>query len=302
MTYILEPYDNALRTILETGVHKVNRTGVDSIAVFDIESRYKIDEFLPVVTGRKVWPKSIFAELLWMLSGSTNNKDLQAMGSNIWTPWVNPEFEKKHGYVEGSLGPIYGFQLRHFGGTYGNGGGGVSFAKENYITRGKENVSIYGAGGFDQLAYMVDRLKNHPDCRRNLFSLWNPRDLHKMVLAPCHYTFQVFTHDGKLSGKLTQRSADFPVGIPANIQFYSTFIYMLAQQCGYEPYEFVHSTVDSHIYVNQIDAVKEYLARPKPDSPKLKLNKAEDIYSYKLDDFELLDYNPLAKIDIPVAV
>jgi len=320
--YILEPYDDALRQILKNGVRKINRTGVDTIAVFGIQSRYKIDEYFPILTGRKVWPKSIFAELLWFLSGSTNNKDLQALGANIWTPWVDPEFEKKHGYAEGSFGPVYGFQLRHFGGYYGNGIGGRENSDKDYMSldecshanlismehsfkkRGDDfrYVNAYGHGGFDQLQYMVNRLKSHPDCRRNLFSLWNPAQVDKMKLPPCHYTFQVFTYDGKLSGELTQRSCDFPIGVPANIQFYSALIYMLAQQCGLEPYEFVHSTVDSHIYVNQIDAVEEYLARSKPDSPKLKLNKVEDIYSYAVDDFKLIDYNPLPKIEIPVAV
>ena len=123
-----------------------------------------------------------------------------------------------------------------------------------------------------------------------------------MRIPPCHYTFQVFVNEDKLSGELTQRSCDFPVGVPANIQFYSALIYMLAQQTGLKPYEFVHSTVDSHIYEDQMDAVGEYLARPKPDSPRLQLNKAKDIYSYSTDDFELLDYLPEAKIKIPVAV
>lgn len=316
--YVLEAYDDALRQIIKHGVRKVNRTGVDTIAVFGIESRYRIDEHFPILTGRKVWPKSIFAELLWFISGSTCNKDLQALGANIWTPWVDPEFEKKHGYAEGCFGPVYGFQLRHFGGYYGNGIGGDEGTQDTeglfdddphagdfggaYNPNQSPYGNLYGMGGFDQLTYMVNRLKTHPDCRRNLFSLWNPAQVDKMKLPPCHYTFQVFVADGKLSGLLTQRSCDFPIGIPANIQFYSALIYMLAQQCGYEPYEFVHSTVDSHIYVNQIGAVEEYLARPKPDSPKLKLTKAEDIYSYKMQDFELVDYSPLDKIEIPVAV
>lgn len=316
--YVLEAYDDALRQIIKHGVRKVNRTGVDTVAIFGIESRYRIDEHFPILTGRKVWPKSIFAELLWFISGSTCNKDLQALGANIWTPWVDPEFEKKHGYAEGCFGPVYGFQLRHFGGYYGNGIGGRDGTQDTealldddphagdfggyYNPEKPPYGNLYGRDGFDQLTYMVNRLKTHPDCRRNLFSLWNPAQVDKMKLPPCHYTFQVFVADGKLSGLLTQRSCDFPIGVPANIQFYSALIYMLAQQCGYEPYEFVHSTVDSHIYVNQIEAVEEYLARPKPDSPKLKLTKAEDIYSYKMQDFELVDYSPLDKIEIPVAV
>lgn len=305
--YLLEDYDNALRTILKNGVRKTNRTGVDTIAVFGIQSRYRIDTHFPLLTGRKIWPRSIFAELLWFISGSTNNKDLQAMNSNIWTPWVDESFEKANGLAPGSFGEVYGFQLRHFGGHYGNGIGGFSHTTNTTEelpneAGGFDNVSMYGTGGFDQLTHMVERLKTHPDCRRNLFSLWNPKSIAKSKLPPCHYTFQVFVHENKLSGLLTQRSCDWPVGVCANIQFYSALIYMLAQQTGLEPYEFIHSTADSHIYANQIEAVEQYLAAPKPDSPKLKLNKANDIFSYKLEDFELVDYNPGPKINIPVAV
>jgi len=316
--YVMRDYDEALRLILDTGVRKENRTGVDALTVFCILSRYRIDEFFPLLTGRKIWPKSVFAELLWFLSGSTNNKDLQALGSNIWTPWVDEEFEKKHGYAEGCLGPVYGFQLRHFGGCYGNGKGGLN-AKDyrndsseekarnldyfiHYENPSPSKGSYYGIGGFDQLERMVTLLKKDPDNRKNLFSLWNPEQLEGMRLPPCHYTFQVYVEEDRLSGVLTQRSCDFPIGVPANIQFYSALIYMLAQQTGYKPYELVHHTVDSHIYVDQIDGVEEYLSREKPVSPRLELNKAKSIDEYELEDFELADYNPLSAIKIPVAV
>lgn len=286
MPYMLEPYDDALRQILKSGTKKPNRTGIDAFSVCGIMSRYRIDEYFPLLTKRKIWPKAIFAELLWFISGSTNNKDLQALGSNIWTPWVDPKFEKKHNYTEGSLGPVYGFQLRFFGGNYNYGHEGTG----------------YGYKGIDQLIRMVDLLKNDPYNRGNLFSLWNPKDLEFMRLRPCHHTYQCYVEDDRLTGVLTQRSCDFPLGIPANIQFYSALTYMLAQQSGLEPYEFVHSTIDSHIYVDQIDAVNEYLDRPSPDSPKFELNKAKDIDSYKLEDFKIIDYNPEPKIEIPVAV
>ena len=293
----MQEYDDASRNILRNGVWKENRTGVRTTAVFGIQSRYRINECFPLLTGRKVWPQAIFGELLWFLSGSTNNNDLIWRGSNIWTPWVSKEFEDKHGFVPGSFGPVYGFQLRHFGGHYGNGAGGEPPGYPEEC-----EPYPYGFGGFDQLAYMVKMLKESPNDRRILFSLWNPNDLDKQRLACCHYTFQCFVHDDKLSGMLTQRSCDFPVGIPANIQFYSALIYMLAQQCDFEPYELIHSTADSHIYEDQIPAVEEYLARPKPDSPKLCLHPAVDIYSYKMNDFEILDYNPQSAIKIPVAV
>jgi len=321
MTYILQPYDDALHEILEDGVRKENRTGVDTLAIFGMQKRYRIDEHFPLLTKRKVWPKAIFGELLWFLSGSTNNKDLKDLGSNIWTPWLDEKFEEKHGYVSGAFGPVYGFQLRHFGGYYGNGNGGGAaiwndsdgptprnwnFEKQRNATRGLwrdgNAQNVYGKDGFDQLEYMLKELKENPDSRRILFSLWNPKDMDKMRLPPCHFTFQLFVHGGKLSGHLTQRSCDFPVGVPANIQFYSALTYMFAQQAGYEPYEFVHTTVDSHIYVNQIEAVEEYLSRPTPDSPRLILHKSKGMLSYELDDFEVKEYCPEPKIAIQVEV
>tara|TARA_Y100000034_G_scaffold117749_1_gene157566 strand:+ start:16018 stop:16941 length:924 start_codon:yes stop_codon:yes gene_type:complete len=307
----MRDYDAALSRILEEGVRKENRTGVDTIALFGIQSRYRIDEYFPLLTGRKLRFKSMIGELLWFLSGSTNNEDLANLGCKFWTPWVDEEFEKKHGFVPGSFGPVYGFQLRYFGGTYGNGAGGennlLADVKDSdhvvgYHKPFPTKVDLYGLGGFDQLEYMMDRLKENPNCRRILFSLWNPSQLSQMRLPPCHYTFQCFVNDGKLSGMLTQRSCDFPVGVPFNIAFYSTFIYMLAQQIGLEPYEFVHSTVDSHIYVNQIEAVEEYLARSKPCSPKLELHKASNIDLYKPDDFVLKDYEPQDEMKFEVAV
>lgn len=285
--YITKPYDDALRQILDEGVWKTNRTGVRTKAVFGIQSRYRIDEYFPIITGRKIWPKAVFGELLTFISGKTRNKDFVKNGCKFWTPWVDEEWAKSKGYVEDAFGPIYGFQLRHFGGEYGNG---------------DSDCTMYGMGGFDQLAYIMDRLKNKPDDRRILFSLWNPGELDNMRLPPCHFVFQLFVHENKLSGILNMRSVDWPIGCPANLVFYSAFIYMLAQQCGLEPYEFVQSTVDSHIYENQIEAVEEYLSREKPNSPKLELNKAKDIESYCLDDFKIVDYNPCPVIKMPVEV
>lgn len=284
--YVCQPYDDALQEILDTGVRKTNRTGVETIAVFCIEKRYNISDRWPLITGRKLTTKALFGELLWFLEGSTNNNRLRELGCNFWTPWVDEDFEKKHGFEPASFGPLYGFQLRHFGGNYNKG-----------IVN-----SSYGRNGVDQLLNMVETLKTDPDCRRNLFSLWNPQQLGQMRLPPCHYTFQLFVHDGKLSSCLTQRSCDFPVGVPFNIGFYSALTYMLAQQADLEPYEFIHSTKDSHIYVDQIEKIEEYLAREKPDSPRLEIRRAEDILSYTPKDFQVLDYHPQPKMDFPVAV
>lgn len=280
MNYVLDAYDEALENILKNGTRKSNRTGIDTLSIFGVQSRYRIDTHFPLLTKRRVWPKAIFAELIWFLSGSTNNKDLQNLGSNIWTPWVNNEFEKKHGYDEGEFGPIYGFQLRHFGGDYG----------------------CYDAGGVDQLKNMVDLLRKDPHSRRNLFSLWNPRDINQQVLPCCHYSFQVSVDENGLSGMLTQRSADMFIGSCANIQFYSALLYMLGQQTGYKPYELIHSIGDAHLYEPHLKATEEYLSRSKSDSPKLELNKKNDILEYKLDDFQIKEYYPSGAIKVDVMV
>jgi thymidylate synthase len=285
--YILEPYNDALVQILKHGDRKKNRTGVETLAVFCIQSRYKIDQCFPLITRRLVRPKALFAELLWFLSGSTNNNRLKELGCNFWTPWVDKGFENQHHFEPGALGPLYGCQLRHFNGNY---------------NMGIENDMGYGYGGTDQLQYVLDLLRTDPDSRRILWNLWNPKQLDEMRLAPCHYGFQFYVHGNKLSGVLTQRSCDFPVGVPFNIAFYSALIYMVAQQTGFTPWEFIHWTADSHIYLDQVEAVEEYLSRDKPGSPMLKLNKARDIDSYKVEDFELVGYNPLSHIKIPVAV
>lgn len=299
--YLMQPYDDALTEILEFGVKKSSkRTGVSTIYVPSMMCRYRLESFhyagdtvqgrLPVLTRRQVYPTSIIKELLWFISGSTNNNDLVAMGCKIWSPWVNKAFEEKHGYVDGALGPIYGHQLRHFGANYGNGSG------ENYN-------GLLGDSGFDQLAYMMGRIQDDPSCRRILFSLWNPTDLPKMALAPCHYTYQVtIDDDGRLVGHLTQRSADFPIGVPANIQFYSLLTVMIAQQTGYKAHELVHHTIDSHIYADQIEVMRDYLHLPTYDQPVITIKKARDIYSYKPSDFKIEGYIHGPKLNIPVAV
>lgn len=286
MNYILEEYDQALETILTKGSKQKNRTGIDTLSIFGMQCRYKINERFPLLTGRKIWPKAIFAELIWFLSGSTNNNDLVALGSNIWTSWVSKEFEKKNGYANGDFGPIYGHQLRKYDGPY---------------------TGNMFWDGFDQWKFMIETLKKDPNSRRNLFDLWNPTEIDEMRLPPCHFTFQVYVESDKLSGCLTQRSADFPIGVPANIQFYSALIYILAKECGYQPWELIHNTNDSHIYENQIDSVRQYLQRTKPDSPYLDYTGLPDILCTNptkeyVDCFKINDYNPLDSIKIPVAV
>lgn len=284
MSYILKPYDDVLEKILNEGDDNPTRTGIICRSLTGVQCHYDISEYFPIPTRRYYAYKSIFKELLWMLSGSTNVNDLEKMGSKIWSAWKDPNFEKKHGYKDGELGPIYGHQMRYFGGEYGSD----------------------NPGGFDQVSFLVNELKNNRYSRRIMMDLWNPNDVcsDRVKLPPCHFNFycNVDSKD-RLTGILTQRSGDWLPGVSANIFFYSAFIYMLAQQTGYKPYKLVHNVHNAHIYINQLDAVKEYLSRKEtPSSPKLVLNKAKDIFSYEINNFVITNYNPLEKINVPVAV
>lgn len=295
--YTLQPYDDLLAFILKNGVIKDNRTGIQTLSVFGTQARYRIDTHFPVLTKRKMYPSSIFKELLWILSGSTNVKDLEAMGSKIWSAWRDEKFEQDNDYMEGDLGPIYGHQLRHFGLGYNRG---------TYLdAKGNKKYLVPYQGGVDQISYVLNELKTNKSSRRILFSYWNPIHVSKgaMRLPPCHMTciFNVDSNDN-LSALLLSRSGDFPIGVPANIQFYSALLYMIGQQLDLNPYELIHTCADSHIYLNQVDAVEEYLSRAVIDSPILKLNKAANIFSYKPEDFVLENYNPAGPIKMEVAV
>jgi len=282
--YILQEFDDLLSQILNDGFKIPNRTGIDCFTLFGSQITVNIDKYFPIPTKRKYASKSIIAELQWMLSGSTNVNDLIALNSNIWTPWKDKKFEEANNYEDGDFGPIYGFQIRHFGGDYSN----------------KENP-----GGFDQIKFMVDELRTNKFSRRIIMNLWNPLDVlsSRVRLPPCHFATQALVDDkDRLTLILSQRSADVPVGSPANIIFYSALCYMLAQQTNLTPYKLIYNMGSAHIYENQIDAVKKYLSRKEYSSPKLELNKAKDIFSYTKDDFKIIDYNSGDKLTIPVAV
>ena len=289
--YLLKDYDDNLKKILDKGIRLPNRTGMDALTLFGLQGRYKIDEYFPIPTKRKYAYKSIFAELLWMLSGSTNVNDLEKMNSKIWTAWRDKEFEQKNNYINGELGPIYGFQFRHSGADYKK-------------WRSHRDELGYDQG-FDQVSFIINELKTNKYSRRILINFWNPKDMVSdgIRLPCCHYSFQLLVDDqDRLTGILTQRSGDWLPGISANIFFYSAFIYMIAQQCNLKPYQLIHNVSNAHIYINQIDAANEYLTRPKIDSPKLILDPAKDIFNYTLDNFKIVDYNPGDKIMIPIAI
>lgn len=302
--YILKDYDKALENIINNGMRKSNRTGIDTLSLFGVTCRYRIDERFPIPTKRKAFPKSIFAELLWMLSGSTNVNDLNKLGSKIWDFWRDPEFEKRNGYGDGDLGPIYGNSFRNFGGDYEPSSSGEypTFGQmlgEKYYDKYIKKV------GFDQVSYLINELKTNKCSRRALINLWDPQVMttDKVKLPTCHYAFQVLVDDkDRLTGILTQRSGDWLPGISANVFFYSAFLYMIGQQTGYQPYELVHNIADAHVYVNQLEAAKEYLARPEIDAPVLNLKPAKDIFSYTLDNFVVEQYNPGEVIKVPIAI
>ncbi len=306
--YVTQEYDDSLKFILENGELRKNRTGVDCITVFSRTSTYDISERFPLITKRKLYPKAVFAELLWMLSGSTNNEDLKALGANFWTPWVdesnplNQEFYKRTGFPSGYLGPVYGWQMRHFGADYSDYILALKREQHNpeaYEGAAKEVLSK----GVDQISWLLNEIKVNPESRRLIVSLWNPKDLSCMRLPPCHYCFHVSIDDKRrMSLLMNQRSCDFPVGVPANIQFYSALCYMLAQQTDCTPHKLVHHTEDAHIYVNQIDAVKEYLSREARESPKLDLKSAPSIFDYKMENFNVVGYDPHSPIKTPVTV
>lgn len=286
--YILKDYDKTLKKIYKYGDDNQTRTGIVCRSLTGVQCTYDISEHFPLPTVRKYAYKSIFSELLWMLSGSTNINNLEAMGSKIWTAWRDKEFETRNGYADGELGPVYGWQMRHQGGDY--------------------SLRNSDPGGFDQVQFIVDELRGNPISRRIMMDLWNAKDVcsDRVKLPPCHFNFYLNVDSKKrLTGILTQRSGDWLPGISANIFFYSALTYMLAQQCELTPYKLIHNIHNAHIYLNQDEAVKQYITATNniiPDSPKLILNKAKDIFSYTLDDFNIIDYNPGPSIKVPVAV
>jgi thymidylate synthase len=263
----MQTYLNALRKILTEGSPKEDRTGVGTISYFGIDMRFDINNSFPLVTTKKVHFKSIAYELLWMLSGSTNISYLQENGVRIWNEWADEN---------GELGPVYGKQWRSW--------------------QGQDKV-------VDQMQELVNNLKCNPHSRRHIISAWNVAEIDKMALPPCHLLFQFYVNDGKLSCKLTQRSADFFLGVPFNIASYSLLTYMLAEQCNLTPGEFIWSGGDCHIYSNHIPQVEQQLARTPYQEPKLVIkNKPIDIFSYKYEDFELINYQHHEKITGKVAV
>jgi thymidylate synthase len=264
----MKQYLDLLRHIRANGVMKEDRTGTGTQSVFGYQMRFDLSEGFPLLTTKKVHLKSIIYELLWFIAGDTNVKYLQDHGVTIWDEWADEN---------GDLGPVYGHQWRSWPAPDGR--------------------------VIDQLSMVIDTIKRNPDSRRMLVTAWNPAEVDKMALPPCHCLFQFYVADGKLSCQLYQRSADVFLGVPFNIASYALLTMMIAQVCGLEPGEFVHTTGDTHIYRNHFEQVATQLSREPRPLPRMRLNPdVKSIFDFKYEDFTLEGYDPWPAIKAPVAV
>ena len=264
----MKQYLDLLREIRDNGVTKTDRTGVGTKSIFGHQMRFNLQDGFPLLTTKKVFLKGIIYELLWFLKGDTNIKFLTDHNVHIWDEWADEN---------GDLGYVYGKQWRSWETTDGR--------------------------VIDQISQVVDLIKNHPDSRRILVTAWNPAEIDKMALPPCHCLFQFYVADGKLSCQLYQRSADTFLGVPFNIASYALLTMMLAQVCGLEPGEFIHTTGDTHIYLNHLEQVNEQLSREPRPLPKMIINPdVKSIFDFKYEDFQLEGYDPYPAIKAPVAV
>ena len=264
----MEQYHDLLRHILNNGVRKSDRTGTGTISCFGYQMRFDLQKGFPLVTTKKLHLKSIIHELLWFLKGHTNIAYLKENGVSIWDEWAD---------ANGELGPVYGKQWRSWQGADGQ--------------------------TIDQITDLIAQIKKNPDSRRLIVSAWNVADLPDMALMPCHVLFQFYVAEGKLSCQLYQRSADVFLGVPFNIASYALLTLMIAQVCGLQPGEFIHSFGDVHIYNNHLDQVNLQLSRQPLDPPVMKLNSAvTDIFSFRFEDFTLENYQFHPAIKAPVAV
>lgn len=264
----MNQYENFLKMVNEVGTQKGDRTGTGTKSYFGGQLRFDLNQGFPMITTKKVHFKSIVYELLWFLKGDTNIKYLTDNGVRIWNEWADDN---------GDLGPVYGKQWRSWTGAKG------------------ETI--------DQISNAVDLIKNNPNSRRILVNAWNVGELSQMALSPCHCLFQFYVADGKLSCQLYQRSADLFLGVPFNIASYALLTHMMAQVCGLEVGEYVHTFGDAHIYDNHKVQVAEQLSRDIRSYPTLKINPdVKSIFDFKYEDFELINYDPHPRIAAPVAI
>lgn len=264
----MKQYLDLMTDILEHGSKKTDRTGTGTLSVFGRQLRFDLSQGFPMVTTKKLHLRSIIFELLWFLKGETNIKYLKDNGVSIWDEWADEN---------GELGPVYGSQWRSWPSPDGR--------------------------RIDQISQVLNQIKAKPDSRRHIVSAWNPAEVDKMALPPCHALFQFYVADGKLSCQLYQRSADYFLGVPFNIASYALLTHMFAQQCDLEPGEFVWTGGDVHLYTNHMDQAKTQLARVPYPMPSLHIKRKPDsIFDYEFEDFEIVNYQSHPGIKAPIAV
>ncbi|GFI34998.1 thymidylate synthase [Bacteroidaceae bacterium] len=264
----MRQYLNLLQEIIDHGAVKADRTGTGTKSIFGHQMRFDLSKGFPLLTTKKLHLKSIIYELLWFLRGDTNVKYLQDNGVRIWNEWAGDD---------GGLGHIYGYQWRSW--------------------------PDYDGGHIDQIAEVVRQIKETPDSRRMIVSAWNVADLKRMNLPPCHLLFQFYVADGRLSLQLYQRSADTFLGVPFNIASYALLLQMMAQVCGLIPGEFIHTTGDTHLYLNHLEQARQQLSRAPRPLPRMVINPdVKDIFAFRFDDFLLENYDPWPHIAATVSV
>ena len=264
----MRQYLDLMQTVMDTGVRKEDRTGVGTLSVFGYQNRYDLSVGFPAVTTKKLHLRSIIHELLWFLQGDTNILYLRDNRVTIWDEWADEN---------GDLGPVYGYQWRSWPGPDGR--------------------------SYDQISMLIERIKNNPDSRRHIVSGWNVAFVEEMALPPCHTLFQFYVADGRLSCQLYQRSADIFLGVPFNIASYALLTMMVSQVTGYEPGDFVHTFGDAHLYLNHLDQARLQLSRDPYPLPQMKINPdVDDIFGFRYEDFELLNYQSHPHIKAPIAV
>ncbi len=264
----MQPYLDLMRRILDEGVRQTDRTGTGTLSIFGHQMRFDLARGFPLLTTKKLHLRSILIELLWFLKGDTNVRWLQENRVSIWDEWADPG---------GELGPVYGKQWRRW-----------------ETADGRE---------LDQIQALIDLIRRDPGSRRQIVTAWNPGDIGRMALPPCHLMFQTYVADGRLSLQMYQRSADVFLGVPFNIASYALLTHMLAQQCDLEPGDFVWTGGDCHLYVNHLEQAREQLGRDPRPLPVLKLlRRPDDITGYRFEDFEIAGYDPHPHIKAEVAV
>lgn len=264
----MKQYQDLLRRILDEGVVKSDRTGTGTKSVFGHQMRFDLSQGFPLVTTKKLHLKSIIYELLWFLRGDTNVKYLQDHGVSIWDEWADED---------GNIGHIYGYQWRSW--------------------------PDYRGGHIDQIREVMDQIQHNPDSRRMIVSAWNVADLCTMNLPPCHLLFQFYVAEGKLSLQLYQRSADTFLGVPFNIASYALLLTMVAQVCGLQPGEFIHTTGDTHLYLNHLDQARLQLTREPRPLPRLVVNPdVKSLFDFRFEDFAIEGYDPWPHIKAAVSV